>query len=84
MFAIRAHSFSNFGRVNTVSLSLLRNFASKMGLPRVFFDMAADGQPLGRIVIEVSYFCFFFWITARFLQLPEIEKKMCSCEKKNG
>lgn len=33
----------------------VRNFASKekMGLPRVFFDMTADGQPLGRIVMEV-------------------------------
>lgn len=35
-------------------LQLLRNFADKMGLPRVFFDMAADGQPLGRLVMEVS------------------------------
>lgn len=34
--------------------SFVRNFAEKMGLPRVFFDMAADGTPVGRIVIEVS------------------------------
>uniref|UniRef100_A0A1L8EEP6 Peptidyl-prolyl cis-trans isomerase n=1 Tax=Haematobia irritans TaxID=7368 RepID=A0A1L8EEP6_HAEIR len=31
----------------------VRSFASKMGLPRVFFDMTADGQPLGRIVMEL-------------------------------
>ncbi|KAL1491583.1 hypothetical protein ABEB36_012158 [Hypothenemus hampei] len=33
--------------------SILRNFCSKMGLPRVFFDMTADGQSVGRIVIEL-------------------------------
>lgn len=33
----------------------LRNFASKkMGLPRVFFDMAVDGEAAGRFVVEVS------------------------------
>lgn len=37
--------------------SAFRNLStktSKMGLPRVFFDMAADGQPVGRILMEVS------------------------------
>jgi hypothetical protein len=35
-----------------------------MSLPKVFFDMAADGEALGRITIEASedatyYFCIF-------------------------
>lgn len=35
----------------------LRNFASKkMGLPRVFFDMAVDNEPTGRFVVEVSVY----------------------------
>lgn len=32
----------------------LRNFATKkMGLPRVFFDMAIDNEPAGRFIVEV-------------------------------
>jgi hypothetical protein len=59
MFQIRKNSSVRFDRllrkdVSAVSLQLIRNFASKMGFPRVFFDMAADNQPIGRIVIEVS------------------------------
>ncbi|VEN50449.1 unnamed protein product [Callosobruchus maculatus] len=37
----------------TSFLTLVRSFCETMGLPRVFFDMTADGQPLGRIVIEL-------------------------------
>lgn len=29
------------------------NFSSKMALPRTYFDMSADGEPLGRIVFEL-------------------------------
>lgn len=38
-----------------IQLCLLRNFATKkMGLPRVFFDMAIDNEPAGRFIVEVS------------------------------
>jgi len=43
-------------RSSTLSLSLIRNFAkasNTMGLPRVFFDLSADNQPVGRIIIEL-------------------------------
>lgn len=36
-----------------ITLNLIRNLSKKMGLPRVFFDLSADGQPVGRIVIEL-------------------------------
>ena len=32
-----------------------RKLATKMSLPRTFFDVAADGAPLGRIVFEVCF-----------------------------
>ncbi|CAH1108084.1 unnamed protein product [Psylliodes chrysocephalus] len=41
--------FVNFAFCN----SFARNFCDKMGLPKVFFDMTADGQPVGRIVMEL-------------------------------
>lgn len=55
--------------------SALRNLCSKMGLPRVFFDMTADGQPMGRIVIEVglarfNYILFSHLLVTFFLRPP--------------
>jgi hypothetical protein len=42
-------------KTSHLNFTLIRNFAKNtMGLPRVFFDMSADGQALGRIIIEVS------------------------------
>ncbi|KAG8228052.1 hypothetical protein J437_LFUL007222 [Ladona fulva] len=40
-------------RLWSLSVNAIRNFAKEMGLPRVFFDMTADGQPVGRIVMEL-------------------------------
>jgi peptidyl-prolyl isomerase F (cyclophilin D) len=31
----------------------VRNFSSKMSRPKVYFDMSADNQPVGRIVMEL-------------------------------
>lgn len=47
-------SFQSVNSIIAGSTTLLRNLSQKMGLPKVFFDMTADGQHLGRIVIEVS------------------------------
>lgn len=50
--------YSNLQRINVArsyNYNFVRSFAKDMGLPRVFFDMSADGAPVGRIVIEVSH-----------------------------
>ncbi|XP_023715717.1 peptidyl-prolyl cis-trans isomerase [Cryptotermes secundus] len=50
-------SFQRIGNVcgvqSLLCVAVVRNFASKMGLPRVYFDMSADNQPVGRIVMEL-------------------------------
>lgn len=46
---------NHFASQSSLIQLCLRNFATKkMGLPRVFFDMTADGQPVGRFIVEVS------------------------------
>lgn len=53
---------NHFASQSSIIQLCLRNFATKkMGLPRVFFDMTADGAPVGRFVVEVC--------------TPKIEKK---------
>lgn len=48
-------------------VSQVRQFSEKMSLPRVFFDVSADGQALGRIVMEVRYKQVYY---TRFLRFP--------------
>ena len=43
------------GRVSPLSrFACLRAFSTESKLPRVFFDITADGDSLGRVVMEVS------------------------------
>ncbi|XP_063237619.1 peptidyl-prolyl cis-trans isomerase [Bacillus rossius redtenbacheri] len=39
--------------LSSFGLTVIRHFAAKMGLPRVYFDMTADNQPVGRIIMEL-------------------------------
>jgi hypothetical protein len=52
----------------------VRHLSSKMGLPRVYFDMSADAQPVGRIVMEVSW----FWMST-FIGAVKIAGYHCDC-----
>lgn len=52
-----ARSVSNGGQLQ-FGFQFVREYSkgSKMStLPRVFFDMTADGEPVGRIIMEVSF-----------------------------
>ena len=40
------------------------NLSSKMSRPTVYFDMSADNQPVGRIVMEVCWFSICTFIDA--------------------
>lgn len=56
-----ARSVSNGGQLQ-FGFQFVREYSkgSKMStLPRVFFDMTADGDPVGRIVMEVSFKKYF-------------------------
>lgn len=64
-FAGRGVSFQSVNcSIAGTTAAFIRNLSKKMGLPRVFFDMTADGAPVGRIVIEVST---KFYVSDKFL-----------------
>lgn len=82
-----ARSVSNGGQLQ-FGFQFVREYSkgSKMStLPRVFFDMTADGEPVGRIIMEVSfqkhtYFSSIFILPGIFfLYLCTFEVCTCVC-----
>ena len=63
MFAGLRHAVTSFFSTSVhlqtfelaqTSFAIFRRFCSTMAKPVVFFDIKAGGQPVGRIVMEVS------------------------------
>jgi len=52
-FSLLSHSAAKATNLSHFTVQA-RLFASKMPNPRVFFDMTADDEPVGRIIMEVS------------------------------
>lgn len=83
-----ARSVSNGGQLQ-FGFQFVREYSkgSKMStLPRVFFDMTADGEPVGRIIMEVSfqkhtYFSSIFILPRIFFCIYALSKfvRVCVC-----
>lgn len=83
-----ARSVSNGGQLQ-FGFQFVREYSkgSKMStLPRVFFDMTADGEPVGRIIMEVSfqkhtYFSSIFILPGIFFCIYALLKfvRVCVC-----
>lgn len=60
--SFRGLNYDCYSSLSTFSFLCVRDqiAARKMGLPRVFFDMSADSQQLGRFVVEVSKILILF------------------------
>lgn len=54
---VQTHSLAG-GIASCLSFSTKSKPPTKMSLPKVFFDMSADNEHLGRIIIEVNIICF--------------------------
>lgn len=53
-----------------------------MGLPRVFFDLNADGQPVGRLVIEVCSILLYNYVNLNFFNFADLKNVVM--KEKNG